>query len=130
MFTVEQIKEKLAKVRTGADYPLLAKELRDLGITFYETRLEDGRSVYHGADGSQVVGGPNYDPIGIAEKVNADQLRSDVLAHQQGKSDYFQISRQCADSGIEKWAVCLVSMTCAYVDRAGNRILVENIPEC
>jgi uncharacterized protein YbcV (DUF1398 family) len=130
MFTVEQIKERLSKVRTGADFPVLAKELRELGITYYETRLEDGRSVYHGADGSRLLGGPNYSPIGIAENVDADRLKADVLAHQRGKSDYFQISRQCADSGIQKWAVCLMSMTCAYIDKAGNRILVENIPDC
>lgn len=128
MFTQEQIKEKVLKVRTGADFPALAKELKNLGVTYYETRLEDGRSVYHGQDGYELRTGPNYEPIEIANEVNAEQLEIDLADHQQGKSDYFQISRQCADHGIEKWAVCLTSMTCTYIDKAGNKVLVEKIP--
>lgn len=128
MFTAEQIKEKLSKVRTGADFPVLAMELKDIGITYYETRMEDGRSIYHGKNGYELFTGPNYAPIGVADKVNTEQLKAHIADHQQGKSDYFQISRQCADNGIEKWAVCLVSMTCTYIDKAGNKILVEHIP--
>lgn len=129
MFTLQQIKEKKMQVRTGADFPVLAMNLKKLGVTYYETKMEDGRSVYHGENGYELLAGPNYESITVAEKVNLKQLNADILNHQQGKSDYFEISRQCADNGIAKWAVCLISMTCTYVDKAGSKVWVENIPD-
>lgn len=128
MFTLEQINQTLSKVKTGADFPACAKSLKKLGVTYYETRMEDGRSFFNGKDGYQLFSGPNYNSIIVAEKVNPGQLKTDIENHQQGKSDYFQISRQCADNGIEKWAVCLDSMTCTYIDKSGNKILIEHIP--
>jgi uncharacterized protein YbcV (DUF1398 family) len=127
-FTVEQIKEKLSQVRTGSDFPALAMNLKNIGVTYYETSMEDGRSIYHGENGYELLTGPNYDPIVVAGTVNIEQLKADIINHQQGGSDYFEISRQSANNGIEKWAVCLVSMTCAYIDKEGNKIWVEHIP--
>lgn len=129
MFTVEQITEKLSQVRTGADFPALAINLKNLGVTYYETKIEDGSSIFNGANGYEVASGVNYTPIKISDNVNLEQLKTDIANHQQGKSDYFEISHQCANNGIEKWAVCLISMTCAYVDKAGSRVWVEEIPD-
>lgn len=129
MFTSEQIKEKMMQVRTGADFPVLAMNLKNIGATYYETKMKDGSSVFHGANGYEVLAGPNYEPMMIADKVNLEQLKADIANHQQGKSDYFEISRQCAGNGIEKWAVCLSTMTCTYIDKAGNKVLVEQIPD-
>lgn len=129
MFTVEQIKEKKIQVRTGADFPVLAMNLKNLGVTYYETQMEDGRSVYHGENGYELLAVRNYEPITVANKVNLEQLKVNIVNHQQGKSDYFEISRQCANNGIEKWAVCLISMTCTYLDKAGNKVWVEHIPD-
>lgn len=129
MFTVEQIKEKLSKVRTGADFPALAKDLKNIGISYYETRMEDGRSLYHGENGFELHTGPNYEVMLVAEKVNLEQLKTDIANHQHGRSDYFEISRQSANSGIDKWGVCLLTMTCTYIDKAGNKVWVEHIPD-
>ena len=129
MFTVEQIKEKMMQVKTGADFPVLAMNLKNLGVTYYETKMVDGSSIFHGENDYEILAGPNYEPMVIAVKVNLEQLKTDIANHQQGKSDYFEISRQCANNGIEKWAVCLSTMTCTYVDKAGNKILVEQIPD-
>jgi uncharacterized protein YbcV (DUF1398 family) len=129
MFTLDQINEKLSKVRTGADFPALAKDLKEMGITYYETGMAEGRSIYHGQNGVELHGGPAYDRIEVADSVNAEQLKLDIANHQQGGSDYFGISRQCAENGIEKWAVCLTSMTCTYLDKAGNKVWIEEIPD-
>lgn len=128
MFTVEQIKELFSRVRTGADFPALAKNLKNIGVTYYETRMEDGCSIYHSENDFELRTGPNYEAILVAEKVNVEQLKTDISSHQQGKSDYFEVSRQCATNGIEKWAVCLITMTCTYIDKAGNKVLVEPVP--
>lgn len=127
-FTVDQIKEKLLQVRTGSDFPSLAMNLKNIGVTYYETRMEDGRSIYHGENGYELLTGPNYDLIAVADAVNIEQLKADIVNQQQGRSNYLEISRESANNGIEKWAVCLVSMTCAYFDKKGNKILVEQIP--
>ena len=39
VFTVDQIKEAQAKVKTGADFPNYAKQLATIGVKFYETFL-------------------------------------------------------------------------------------------
>jgi uncharacterized protein YbcV (DUF1398 family) len=129
MFTVEQIKEKMMQVRTGADFPVLAMNLKNLGVTYYETQINDGSSIFHGENGYETVAGPNYELMDIADKVNLEQLKTDIANHQLGKSDYFEISRQCANNGIVKWAVCLSAMTCTYFDKAGNKVWIEQIPD-
>jgi uncharacterized protein YbcV (DUF1398 family) len=35
----------------------------------------------------------------------------------------------CATLGIEKWEIGMDKMTCTYFDKAGNEILVEQIPQ-
>ncbi|MCL9807432.1 DUF1398 domain-containing protein [Flavobacterium amniphilum] len=128
MFTTAQINEKLSQVRTGADFPALAENLKNLGVTYYETKMEDGSSIFHGENNYELRTGSNYSAITVADMVNLEQLKIDIINHQQGKSDYLQISRQSADNGIEKWAVCLINMTCTYIDKAGNKVWVEHIP--
>lgn len=129
MFTKEQLNENFSQVRTGADFPFLAMNLKNLGVTYYETKMEDGSSIFHGANRYELSTEANYKPLTVDDKVNLEQLKEDIANHQQGKSDYFEISRQCADNGIEKWAVCLSTMTCTYVDKAGNKVWVEEIPD-
>ena len=129
MFTREQIKQEFSKVRTGADFPVLAMNLKNLGVTYYETHMEDGRSVYHGRNGYELITGPNYEAIIVSDQVNVERLKLDISDHQQGKSDYFRISRQSANNGIQKWAVCLETMTCTYVTKTGSKVWIEQIPD-
>jgi uncharacterized protein YbcV (DUF1398 family) len=128
MFTAEQIKATLSEVRTGADFPRIAMKLKNLGISHYVTRIETGQSVFYGAHNHEVHIDAAYDSIKVADRVNAGQLQSDIKAHQEGESGYFQISRQSADNGIAKWAVDLEQMTCSYLDKAGKQVYMEHIP--
>ncbi len=70
-----------------------------------------------------------YDKLTIAEIINGEQFKLDLKAHQEGKTDYPTFINMCATFGIEKWNVCMDKMTCTYFDKAGNVILVENIPQ-
>jgi uncharacterized protein YbcV (DUF1398 family) len=128
MFTLDQIKAALSEVKTGADFPVYISNIRKLGVTYYETFLVDGHTVYHGKDGVEMTSAPRYSELEISPVVNAAQLRADIRHHQEGGSDYFQISRQVAGSGIVKWAVCLDAMTCTYFDNGGNKVMIEAIP--
>ena len=61
--------------------------------------------------------------------VNVHTVKTQLKEHQQGKTDYFTFCKSCAETGIEKWVVSLIDMTCIYYDKIGNKILVEQIPQ-
>jgi uncharacterized protein YbcV (DUF1398 family) len=128
MFTLEQIKSLHSKVKSGADFPNYFREMNELGVTHYTTFVKDGHSVYHGEEGYELISGVKYDTITISDNADSEQLKVDILNHQKGQSDYFQFIRQCAGNGVEKWEVCMETNTCTYLDKAGNKLLVEPIP--
>ena len=129
MFTVEQIKAAHSKVKSGADFPAYIQDIKKLGVTFYETFVTDGHTDYSGANDYKTSSVAKYDSLTIAPVSNIEQFKTDIKAHQQGKTDYPTFCNDCAKSGIEKWAVCMDKMTCTYYDKAGNEILVEQIPQ-
>lgn len=129
MFTVEQIKVAHSKVKSGADFPAYIQDIKKLGVTFYETFVTDGHTDYYGANSYKTISPAKYGALSIAEISKTDEFRADLKAHQQGKTDYLTFIGMCARFGIEKWAVCMEKMTCTYYDKAGNEILVEQIPQ-
>lgn len=129
MFTVEQIKIAHSKVKSGADFPAYIQDLKKLGITCYETFVSDGHTDYYGENDYKTTSPAKYEPLTIDETVNAEQFKKELKEHQQGKTDYPTFIKMCARFGIEKWVVCMDKMTCTYYDKAGNEILVEEIPQ-
>ena len=128
-FTIEQIKAAHAKVKSGLDFPRYIQELRELGITSYETHVTDGHTDYNGSDDYQARATAKYAPLAIAVEANAGAFEAALKRHQQGKTDYMTFCSDCAKYGIEKWIVRLDKMTCTYYDKGGKDILVEKIPE-
>ena len=129
MFTVDQIKTAHSKVKSGADFPSYIQEIKALGITHYEAYVSDGHIDYHGANGYTAKVPAKYDPLVIADTSDAEQFKAELVAHQQGKTDFLTFIKMCATFGIEKWAICMDKMTCTYYDTAGNEMLVEVIPQ-
>lgn len=129
MFTVEQIKTAHSKVKSGADFPSYVKEIKTLGVTHYEAYVTDGHINYYGMNNYTANVPAKYEPLKIAEKANGKEFKTELLAHQQGKTDFLTFIKMCADFGIEKWEICMDKMTCTYFDKEGNLILVEQIPE-
>ncbi len=129
MFTVEQIRQAHGKVKSGADFPAFIREVKAMGVTFYETFVADGHTDYFGANDYKTTAPAKYAVLDIADTCAAEQFKTDLKAHQEGQSDYLTFIGQCAKLGVEKWAVCLDKMTCTYYDKTGNVILVEEIPQ-
>lgn len=129
MFTVEQIKTAHSKVKSGADFPSYIKEIKKLGVTHYEAYVTDGHIDYHGANNYTAKVPEKYEPLIIADVAKVQQFKTELIAHQQGKTDYLTFIKMCAETGIEKWEICMDKMTCTYYDKAGNDILVEQIPQ-
>lgn len=129
MFTLAQIKEAHAKVKSGADFPNYIKELIGLGVTGYQTFVSDGHTVFEGDKQYKVVSEVKYNDLVISDLANVEQFKSDLKAHQQGKTDYMTFCNDCAKSGVEKWVVSMQKLTCTYFDKRGNELLKEFIPQ-
>jgi uncharacterized protein YbcV (DUF1398 family) len=129
MFTIEQIKAAHSKVKSGADFPAYIQEIKALGVTHYETYVTDGHVDYHGANDYTAEVPAKYDPLAIADAVKSEEFKLELMAHQQGKTDFLTFIKMCAVFGIEKWAISMDKMTCTYFDKAGKEILVEQIPQ-
>ncbi len=129
MFTIEQIKAAHSKVKSGADFPAYIQDIKKIGVTYYEAFVSDGHIDYYGANDYKTSSDSTYDALTIATTSNIEQFKTDLKAHQQGKTDYPTFCSDCAKSGIEKWVVCMDKMTCTYYDLAGTELLVEQIPQ-
>ncbi|PWG79575.1 DUF1398 domain-containing protein [Pararcticibacter amylolyticus] len=129
MFTAEQITAAHSKVKSGADFPAYIRDIKALGVTHYEAYVSDGHLDYHGGDGHTATMPAKYDPLVIADVPDMEQFKSELKAHQEGKTDYLAFIRMCAATGIVKWEINMEEMTCTYFDKAGNAVLVEEIPQ-
>ena len=112
MFTVEQIKTAHSKVKSGTDFPAYIKEIKLLGVTHYEAYVTDGHIDYHGESNYTATVSAKYATLEIANTPKIEVFKTELLAHQQGKTDYLTFIKMCAETGIEKW-----------------EILVEKIPQ-
>lgn len=128
MFTVEQIKAAHGKVKSGADFPSYIKEIKSLDVTHYEAYVTDGHIDYHGVNNYTAKVPAKYDPIVISDTVKSEEFKTELIKHQQGKTDFLTFIKMCADTGIEKWEICMDKMTCSYYNKTGTEILVEAIP--
>lgn len=128
MFTVAQIDQAHEKVKSGADFPAYIREIKQLGVIAFETWVIDSHTEYYGKNDFKTKSLPQYEPLKIAEVCESDAFRNYLKIHQQGKTDYYTFCQHCATTGIEKWIVNLEKMTCTYYSKAGDQILVEEIP--
>ncbi len=127
-FTIDQIKAAHAKVKSGADFPNYVQDLIKLGITHYDTYVRDGHTRYFGNEDHQVQSEPKYPALTIPSSGNGEQFKYYLKIHQQGQTDYPTFCSHAAETGVEKWTVDTVAMTCTYFDKAGNTMLVEQVP--
>ncbi|MGJ5640761.1 DUF1398 domain-containing protein [Formosa sp. S-31] len=128
MFTIEQIEFAHGKVKSGADFPNYIQEIKELGVSGFETWVFDSHTEYFGKDGFQVKSEPKYENLIIAGISDKEKFESYLKIHQKGETDYLTFCNHCAETGIEKWIVSLDTMTCVYYDKTGNEILKEIIP--
>ena len=128
MFTIQQIHEAHAKVKSGADFPKYMQDIIALGVTSFETFVFDNHTHYYGINDFQIASVGFSETLTIADESNVEQFKSDLKSHQQGNTDYMTFLNDCAKSGVEKWIVVMDKMTCSYYDKAGNEMVVEVIP--
>jgi uncharacterized protein YbcV (DUF1398 family) len=128
MFTVGQIELAHGKIKSGAEFPKYIQEIKNIGVTAFETWVTDSHTEYFGESSFRTKSKPQYKELTIADSNDKEKFIQYLKSHQQGDADYFTFCKHCAETGIEKWAVDLDKMTCTYQDKAENEILVEIIP--
>lgn len=128
-FTIEQIREAHAKVKSGTDFPMYIRALKNLGLQSYRHYVSDGHTDYFGSDNYIVNGTPKYPTQEVSLVGSAEELKAHLKIHQSGGTDYATFCRQAAEAGVEKWIVDLNPMTCTYYDRSGNVMITEMIPD-
>lgn len=129
MFTLQQMKAAHAKVKSGADFPKYVKEIKSLGLVYYNYMVADGTTVYHGTNDFKIMGDAIYQPRTINPQSSADELKHIIAIHQLGQTNFLTFCEQAASAGVNYWTVDTQRMACIYVDTADTEILVEPIPE-
>ena len=128
MFTVEQIELAHSKIKSGAEFPKYIQEIKEIGVTAFETWVIDSHTNYFGKNDFTTKSKPKYEELAIANHSNKDKFSHYLKIHQKGETDYFTFCKHCAETGIEKWIVNLDKMTCIYYDKSENEILKEILP--
>lgn len=129
MFTVQQIKAVHATVKSGADFPRYVQEIKALGLVRYEFMVEDGRTIYFGADNYRVEAPPIYPVKQINPVALTSQMETNIRNHQAGGSDFLTICAQAAEAGVHHWEVNAYTMLCSYYDVHGQLMIAEPIPQ-
>ena len=128
MFTIEQIELAHSKIKSGAEFPKYIQEIKEIGVTAFETWVTDSHTKYFGKDDFTTKSKPKYKELAIANNRDKEKFSQYLKIHQKGETDYFTFCQHCAETGIEKWIVDLDKMTCIYYDKSENEILVEIVP--
>jgi len=127
MFTLDQINRIHDRLGNAETLPQYLEALKNIGVDYYDSFITDGHSEYFGRGGHTVVSPPVHEKLTIAETSNRESFLKHLDLHNQGKTNYLEMSTGLADSGIEKWTFDTNKMTIAYYDKVGNEILVEAI---
>lgn len=127
-FTIDEIKAEHQKVKSGADFPRYIQAIKDKGVSTYTAFVSDGNTEYFDTEENSASTGSKYNVLLISENLDLEKFKSRLKLHQQGGTDYLTFCNDCAENGIEGWKMDLNEMTCSYFDKAGNYVLVEQIP--
>ena len=127
MFTIEQIKEAHAKVKSGADFPNYIQDLIILGVKGYDTFVHDGHVEYYGVNNYNVTADEKYAEIKVADFPNKELFIELLVKHQHGETDYLTFCNDAAQCGIANWRVDILEMTCTYFDKSEHELLIEKI---
>jgi uncharacterized protein YbcV (DUF1398 family) len=76
--------------------------LKNIGVAKYDSFVTDGHSEYIGRGGRKVVFPPVHEKLSVTETSNRESFLKHLGLHNQGKTNYLEMSKGLADSGIEK----------------------------
>ncbi|MFC6159461.1 DUF1398 family protein [Kribbella jiaozuonensis] len=122
MFTIDQINEIHDTLGKATTLPAYLNALKAIGVVESVSFVTDGHTEHLGADGYVVSTPPAHQTFTIAE-VSDRRLLTEALK----ETNYEKMSKALADSGIEKWIFDTHALTIAYLDKAANVLLKEDV---
>ena len=128
MFTLKDIKDAHAIVKSGADFQNYVQELIKLGVKKYDFYVRDGHALYFGDNDYQLKTESAYTVLNIANISDKERFKHYLKNHQRGQTDYPSFCNNSAETGVLKWTVDMVKMSCTYYDKFNNKMLEEHIP--
>ncbi len=128
MFTLTQIQDTHAKVKSGADFPQYIADLNNLWVTAYSIFVSDGHAEYKGGEHYTITSPAKYESLTINNTTDKAWFTANLKLHQQWGSDYMTFCKHAAQAGITKRVIVMNEMTCTYYDHDDNKVLVEIIP--
>jgi uncharacterized protein YbcV (DUF1398 family) len=128
MFTLTQIHDAHAKVKSGADFPHYIQDLHNLWIRSYTIFVSDGHAQYQGNGTYTITSPATYNLLEIHTTTDTPWFIGHLKLHQQWGSNYTDFCQHAAQAGIIKRVIDMDEMTCTYYDHDNNKVLVEHIP--
>lgn len=128
MFTLQQIQDTHAKVKSGADFPQYIQDLKDLWVRSYTIFVSDGHAEYQGDNNYALTSPTKYESLVMSDTTDKEWFIYNLKLHQQGGSDYMTFCQHAAQAGITKRVIVMDDMTCTYYDTDDKAIVMETIP--
>lgn len=128
MFTLTQIHDTHAKVKSWADFPQYIQDLKDLWVRSYTIFVSDGHAEYQGNNNYTITSPATYESLEVSTTTDKEWFVANLKLHQQWGSDYITFCQHAAQAGISKRVIEMKDMACTYYDTDDNKILVETIP--
>jgi len=127
MFTIEQINEMHEELGSMNTFLRYVQALHSLGVEKYNSYITDGHSEYFGLNDYSIESKPVHEKLIIADTSDKEAFLRHLYLHGQRKTNYMEMSRGLAESGVEKWVVDTLAATISYCDKNGNVLLMEKI---
>lgn len=128
MFTLNQIHDAHAKVKSGADFPQYIQDLKDLWVRSYTIFVSDGHAEYQGHDKYTITSPAKYESLVISNTTDKEWFIANLKLHQQWGSDYMTFCQHAAQAGITRRVIEMDTMTCTYYNYDDQAIVIEMIP--
>jgi uncharacterized protein YbcV (DUF1398 family) len=127
LFTIEQIDDLHERLGTMESLPDYLRSLSRIGVAWFDSYLRDGHSEFFSSDGRSVVSEAAHELLTIADVADRASVIDHLAQHQRGETDYVTLSMGLAASGVEKWTMDTNDLIVTYLDRRGNRLLIERL---
>lgn len=74
MFTIQQIQNAHARVKSGADFPAYIQDLKQLGVRSFVTFVVDSHTEYWGENNYHIASSRLYADIVIADETQKEEF--------------------------------------------------------
>ena len=128
MFTIDQINDLHDRFGNADTLGQYLRSLNAIGVERSDSFIVDGHSEFFGKSSHTVVSAPAHEQLIIAEESSRQSLVEHLRVLSEGRTSYVEMSKGLADSGVEKWTFDTSKLTIAYYDKAGNELLVQEVP--